>query len=340
MPFQNASSNFRNVIGVITLITAGEDQIQICASTVDLIATVVGDPTGHVFLWEQIEGSAVVIDDPSVVSTFYTVAGTGDKKFRFWIDKGTASEQFDDITVYDTPINDIESAGFPQQQSITISLDPPPVDCDDIIGTVQAVAPPIAGDHGDQPASTLFTLEWINPVTHLDQFIIQHQVEENTVNVQNTPSTPLDAVATGVAGNGPPPTEPYTYFGGALTTYQIKTLYNIWGKEITAESCIKDFSSLEVPPALAVDDAFDGSVASFPTRQSVSIVRFSTELIQVPNQDIESVSFPTQQSVTTVRFTPTALEVPDQDIESAGFPQMQAASITRFDPSGIGGGGG
>lgn len=342
MPFQNSASSKVQRIGSVTLITAGEDQIQICVSTVTLSATVVGDPTGNTFSWVQISGSPVVIDDPTAITTFYTVAGTGDKTFRFYINQGTASEQFDDVTIFDTPISDQPSASLPSTQRLDLGFELPPVACDDILGTVEAISPPIIGDHADQPAATQLTLTFTNPVSDFNEFILQHQLFENGINVINFETSPLLPTATGVPGNGPPAGSPYTYTAGALTTYQVFTDYNQWGREETAASCVKDFSTLDVPPAIAVDDAIDGTAASFPTNRRLTQVRFSTEVVDVtPDDEVPTASLPTNKRVTVVRFSTEVVDVtPDDEVAAASLPTNRANAITRFDPSGIGGGGG
>jgi hypothetical protein len=335
MPFRLSNSSKLNKVGAITLVTAGDDQIQICATTVPLSATVVGDVFGHTFLWEQIEGSPVVIDDPSAITTFYTVAGTGDKAFRFYIDKGTSLEQFDDIIVYDTPISDFESFSVSPNVSNTKQLDPIPVNVDDINGSVVASMPPPSTDFGEETPVTTFTLTWTHPNGYHDDWIVQYNIEENSIVTNNIPSAPLSPVATGDTPAGPP-ADPLTYEGGALTTYRIITNYDIWGAQFVRPSEPKDFSGLEVPPTVGINDSFT-SFSVAPT-QTTSIVRFTTEVQQI-NDNFDTFSVSTSLTTTVVRYTPTVEEANDQ-FETFSVYDGQTNTIFRADPSGIGGGGG
>lgn len=107
MPFQVIFSTYQQPQGIITFFTAGEDQIITCATNVTLEATVLGDITGHTFLWEQLTGDPVnwlTPQDQFVVQ--FEQINTDDKSFRFWIDKGTPFEQFDDVWTYNTPISE------------------------------------------------------------------------------------------------------------------------------------------------------------------------------------------------------------------------------------------
>lgn len=343
MPFQNSASSKINRIGDITLVTAGEDQIQICVNTIFLEATVQGNPIGHTFQWVQIGGTPVTFNTPTdQLAVNYTIASTGTKVFRFFIDQGTASEQFDDVTIFDTPVSDVFGASFPSARGLDIVPIPTPeVVCGDLTGTVEAVSPPILSDHGDQPAGTILTVEFTNPPSNpSEEFILQHRLYENGALAVAFPDTPLLPVATGESGNGPPAGSPYTYTDGALTTYYVETDYNVWGVEATVQSCTQDFSLLEVPPAIAVDDAVDGGV-SFPSNRGLSVTRFTIESLEVPNDDFNSsASFPTNRDITVIRFTNELVEVPNDDFNSsASFPTNRAMSVTRLDPSGIGGGG-
>ena len=104
MPFQVVFNVFNVPAGIISSFTAGEDFLAICDTSISLQATVIGDTTGHVFLWEQISGSAVTWTSPlNQLSATYTTSIFDDKIFRFWIDKGTPNQQFDDVIIYGTP---------------------------------------------------------------------------------------------------------------------------------------------------------------------------------------------------------------------------------------------
>ncbi len=88
----------------VVLVTAGDDQQQVCASTIYLSASIIGNTTGHTFLWEQISGSAITLIQNTTTTAYYIIdINPTDKVFRFWVDKGKYNEQYQDITVYSSP---------------------------------------------------------------------------------------------------------------------------------------------------------------------------------------------------------------------------------------------
>ena len=104
MPFQVSFSHRSTPVGIIESFTAGPDQLVICDPTVFLSAIVIGDLAGHTILWEQIDGTAVTFLTPlNQFDISYTTATFDDKAFRFYIDKGTAFEQFDDVNMFSAP---------------------------------------------------------------------------------------------------------------------------------------------------------------------------------------------------------------------------------------------
>ena len=104
MPFQVSYSFKATPVGVINFFSAGEDQFPVCDTSVTLTAIVIGDLTGHTIVWEQLTGPAVTFTSPlNQLVVTYTVATFEDRSFRFTIDKGTGSEQFDDVGMFGTP---------------------------------------------------------------------------------------------------------------------------------------------------------------------------------------------------------------------------------------------
>jgi len=104
VPFQVSFSSKSTPKGIISSFTAGEDQVVVCDTTVFLEATVVGDLTGHTIIWEQLSGDPVTFNTPlDQFAINYTTGNFQDKVFRFTIDKGTGSEQFDDVNMFSTP---------------------------------------------------------------------------------------------------------------------------------------------------------------------------------------------------------------------------------------------
>ena len=350
MPFQHSQSNFTNKVGEIFLITAGEDITDICSPTVPLSATVLGDPSGHTFDWVQIEGPAVVIDDPNAISTFYTVAAPGLKTFRFFIDMGTASEQFDDVSVFDTPQSAYPGFGSPgNTETVGVSVDKPPIfPVTTVNGSVANLVDDPMQLHGEAPVIQEFTVTWNHPGQINDAYIVQYELLEATVNVFQVNATPLTPTASGVAPSGPPG-DPRSYNLGAITSYEVNTIYSFHGDEREIVSAVFDFTGTPVDPVIAIDDALDGGFSNpegFGT--SIDFIRFSNELISVPNDEFmggfSQPDLTEGTSVTFVRFSNELISVPNDEF-MGGFSTLAgnagtSASFTRFDPSGIGGGGG
>lgn len=84
-----------------------DDFLLVCGLRVNINATIIGDATGHIFEWELITGS------PQGITYMSTLDGLmldyiiqippgvrEDKKFRFWIDKGSTRQKYYDIWVW------------------------------------------------------------------------------------------------------------------------------------------------------------------------------------------------------------------------------------------------
>lgn len=86
--------------------SAGLSQTVICAPFVHLTAVVSGDDiTEHETLWEQISGDTVYfLESPyNTLEVSYSQPSTGlDRKFRFWIDKGTENQIYSDTEILST----------------------------------------------------------------------------------------------------------------------------------------------------------------------------------------------------------------------------------------------
>jgi hypothetical protein len=118
MPFQVVYSTYKNVAGVVFSISAGPDVQVGCATEVTLTASFVGDDTGHRFEWEQIEGTPVTWITPTDQLTVTFTVGTYDnKKFRFWMDKGSFSQLFDDVNVWSSPVSEFSCETIPVRPS-------------------------------------------------------------------------------------------------------------------------------------------------------------------------------------------------------------------------------
>ena len=108
MPFQVVLSSSLAPPGEIIFFTAGEDQTALCTPNLTLTAEVTGILSGHTLLWEQIAGDElnVIWDTPlnQLVVSYHVINDSYvDRTFRFWLDKGSSFQQFDDITIFGTP---------------------------------------------------------------------------------------------------------------------------------------------------------------------------------------------------------------------------------------------
>lgn len=159
MPFQIVLQTYKRTQGEITFFTAGPDQIVICNDFITLEATVQGDLTGNSFLWEQIGGTPVTVNDANTLIATFTNNDLSPKIFRFFINKGTASQQFDDITVFATPLTNASIQT--REDTSTFRSKTSPVSCSSIINTVDVVAPePIDGISGQTDSTNEIVFSW------------------------------------------------------------------------------------------------------------------------------------------------------------------------------------
>jgi hypothetical protein len=323
--------------GAISLISAGLENptIDVCGTTVPLEAIIVGDPAGHTFLWEQTSGPAVIIDDPTAISTFFTNVGGADKSFTFYIDKNTGQEQSATLFFSNTPQSPTRSISLPRGVGASPS-GPTAFPVTEVFGAVDNQVALPGPTNGEAVVTPVFTVTWNHPGQANDAYITQYIVIENTIPVTSLPSTPLSATETGVAPSGPP-SDTKEYALGAITSYEVSALYNFHGFTQVAVSAVFDFTGTPVDPTRAIDDSTD---MSLPSGVGISITRFLNTVVQVPLDEMESVSLPGPQNVAITRYTTFAVEVPTDDAESMSLPTGSSLSVTRFDPSGIGGGGG
>jgi len=179
MPFQVSFSTKTTPQGIITSFTAGEDQVVVCDTAVNLEATVVGDLTGHTIIWEQISGVAVTFTTPlDQFAISYTTANFQDKTFRFTIDKGTGNEQFDDVIMFSTPTYPY-FGGAPDQNCLinfgaTLRGDAPFLEIRVKIPTI--FSDTIAHECGTNTKPELF---WSEPDNA--EFLVQYVVQQRSV---------------------------------------------------------------------------------------------------------------------------------------------------------------
>lgn len=116
----------------ISLQNAGDDQYFVCTSTIYLQSTIVGNMSGHTFLWEQLSGGAVTLIPVSQTQAYFIIpSGSSDRVFRFWIDKGKFNEQYQDVTIYGTPIDTFKN-NVAVSSSVNNNVDDPLLLVEDI----------------------------------------------------------------------------------------------------------------------------------------------------------------------------------------------------------------
>ena len=156
----------RLTIGKISSFTAMPDIVAILATQVTLNVEVIGDLRGHTFLWEQIAGTTVGVSFTTPTNQFtvtYTnnpVIGTfDDKRFRFWIDKGTPRAQYKDIWVYGSPVDVIQYSTYNNSAQNNITTQ---------IGTtyINAYMERININYPDGSSFAGNCIEWDVPVNH------------------------------------------------------------------------------------------------------------------------------------------------------------------------------
>jgi len=109
MPFQVIFSQNAVPAGIIQFFSAGKDGVAVCDLDFTLTAEIIGDIQGNTFEWQQISGSPVTFTTPlNELSVSYSQTIFDDKTFRFFINRGTGFEKFDDVVVYGSPVDIIK----------------------------------------------------------------------------------------------------------------------------------------------------------------------------------------------------------------------------------------
>jgi len=122
MPFQVIFSQNAAPAGIIQFFSAGPDGVAVCDLEFTLTAEVIGDLQGNVFEWEQISGSPVTFTTPTnELSVTYNQTTFDDKTFRFYLNRGTGFEEFDDVTVFGSPTDSVTNVVSSDKTSILIS---------------------------------------------------------------------------------------------------------------------------------------------------------------------------------------------------------------------------
>lgn len=118
------------------MVSAGQDLTALCTNQVTLHGTFISSEPiqNYSFLWEQLTGPLVVIDNPTELITTYSYTQTVDRTFRLWCNKGLPNQTWDDVTVFGTPSEGMSgvvnssvalAVGFSQINNPTIDFYPP-----------------------------------------------------------------------------------------------------------------------------------------------------------------------------------------------------------------------
>lgn len=118
----------------VDFVNAGQAQVVLCAPVVTLEGEVGGNLTEHTIEWVQLSGPPVVLSDYTILNPTYPNPLSTDIVFRMYVDKGTALEVYDDVTIFRKPASVAHTLGSvyidrlnPQPDLIIY----PPLDVDD-----------------------------------------------------------------------------------------------------------------------------------------------------------------------------------------------------------------
>lgn len=122
MSFNVVLTSKQPLSGHVSFVSAGIDSVFTCRNVVSMSATVVGDLRGHTVEWEQISGAPVQFLSPTnELEMTFTFNSRDDKQFRFYMDRGTPMEWYDDVWAWQTPTDTHYHASQIPSNSHTIS---------------------------------------------------------------------------------------------------------------------------------------------------------------------------------------------------------------------------
>lgn len=342
MPHQVSFSHRKRVFNEVRLISAGQDQYNLCGSRVYLLAEVEGMLAGHTVEWEQNSGTGVTLFNQFNINPYYDEVDSSDKVFTIYIDRGTPYEQSASTKVFGTPTSlasgSCESTGFSVQKNDI--LDMLPVACDDIEAFVNISVDPPTSTHGVETGVNIdIELTWDHPGDAVkDLHIEQYRVVENGVDVGFYPPTPLP-LAGEILGAGEGPPSMTLFYLGILANYRIDTYYNISGMKYVRESCVKDFTNLTIPSVDAYNDAIDGTTFANNT-ENTTFNRINYITVTLQYEDTPTPTFRNETENTNfsrTNFTTETLTYEGAAVTSFGSSDS-FINITRLGGIGIGGG--
>ena len=108
MPFISVRVSQNTATVPFIQFNAGQDQNVLCAEIVELEAVVLqGDINDHIFEWEQLDGTPVLLENANTLSPWFINPNTTDFVFRFWVDRNTPFERFSDVFISRNPADTV-----------------------------------------------------------------------------------------------------------------------------------------------------------------------------------------------------------------------------------------
>jgi hypothetical protein len=144
--------------------TGGTDQMSVCPPAFIYLEGSVNDYTNlrnHVFEWVQVSGPATTLIRVDEMRSYFAPSlASIDQTFRFYIDRGTTNEQFDELVVYYTPTSscklDFQASSVSRSASAISAaavsgvqsegLEVPPVFRDNVSGIAEMKIEPVMSD--------------------------------------------------------------------------------------------------------------------------------------------------------------------------------------------------
>lgn len=322
MPFQISLISSSRSRGIINWFTAGTDQYATCAPEITLTATVDGNLGGHSVLWEQTGGDTQIVwlTPLNQLQVVFAVIGGGssDRNFRFYIDKGTPLQQYDEVVTWGTPTDVLPLPILP------VSTVYPHIECRNISSSSMSVwydfpARTVVGSISINP-TVGFQLQWVAPSCDT-AFLKQTDVVYNNAGVL----TPMGTVINGDFNSVPIPDVYGIYYLNVTYTYGYDT-YTV------QSSRFQNPVSTDGLSAFATD-----SMDNFSIREESPNVVFYTLLPNIPIDDLTGGFSITAEANVVVDYTRTAPIESIADIQGVPVTAVNTHNVTYFSNNGIGG---
>lgn len=321
MPFQlSLTSRSRSSRGVISSFSAGDQQFATCAIEVTLTATVIGDLTGHNILWEQLTGDTqiVFVTPTNQLTATYNVIGGGsnDRIFRFYIDKGTPLERFDDVTVWGTPT---ETTTLRISSTASFSTD---TACRNVACGTSYIyyglpAPSLGGSFATDP-TTNFLLTWGSPTCIEDGPTLVTVVQNNNGNMTLIGTFDID-IYSNVAVSAP------------YDVYYLSTTYTVDGNTYTQPSCRIN----QTQPSNTISEYITDTVFPFSSVSNSNTVYYTLTTESTPESTQTTLGSSISTSTTT--YYTLLTEGTPESISTNLLSMVNTNTTTYFSNNGIGG---